>query len=347
MKNKLLLSSALVGSLVASSISFAETKITGSLDLSYTARSASAGIDSDNGFGRETQINVSNSGDLNNGMKYAAGFSLEFDGDGGVNGTQKSRENIYINLIAGGITYSVSADHVSNLDSSAVPRVSIPANSVAVSGNHYAYTQGAAMFNTDDASKQSIKESFGLGVSGSGFTAYYVPQLEDYAGGNDSYSSSSNGGNAYMLNYKGNAGVQGLNLNIGYAKADRSDLSTYTPVRDVKLKQASASYNFGQITAGLGRIESDDGTRAAATARDKSTDDFGVTFAVNDKLSVGLNYAKTDIDTMPTDEKITMAQIGYNLGAIGVAASYMEVENVKGARNIDDDVFSIRLSTRF
>jgi hypothetical protein len=344
MKNKLLLSSALVGSLVASSISFAETKITGSLDLSYNAKSASSGINSDNGFGRETQINIAKSGDLNNGMKYAAGFSLEFDGDGSSAGSQKSRENIYINLIAGGITYSVSADHVSNLDSSAVPRVSIPANSVAVSSADYAYHQGASLFTAADV-KSHVKESFGLGVSGSGFTAYYVPQLEDFGGQNDSYSSNSNGGNAYMLNYKGNAGVQGLNLNIGYAKADKATSSTFTPTRDVKLQQASVAYNFGQITVGAGRIEAEDGVNAAA--KDKSTDDFGVTFAVNDKLSVGLNYAKTDIDTTAEDEKITMAQIGYNLGAIGVAASYMQVDNVKGVRNIDDDVFNIRLSTRF
>jgi hypothetical protein len=346
MKNKLLLSSALVGSLVASSISFAETKITGSLDLSYNAKSASAGINSDNGFGRETQINIAKSGDLNNGMKYAAGFSLEFDGDGTSTGAQKSRENIYINLIAGGITYSVSADHVSNLDSSAVPRVSIPANSVAVSSADYAYAQGASLFTAADV-KSNVKESFGLGVSGSGFTAYYVPQLEDFGGGNDSYGSS-NGGNAYMLNYKGNAGVQGLNLNIGYAKADKAHASRFTSARDVTLQQASVAYNFGQITVGAGRIEAEDGVAVtSATAKDKSTDDFGVTFAVNDKLSVGLNYAKTDIDTTAEDEEITMAQIGYNLGAIGVAASYMQVENVKGLRNSDDDVFNIRLSTRF
>jgi hypothetical protein len=339
MKNKLLLSSALVGSLIASSISFAETKVTGQLDLSYTAKSAQSALASDGGFGRESQINVANSGDLNNGMKYAAGFSLEMDGSG----TAKNNENVYIDVTSGAVTYSLSVDHVSNLDSSAVPRVSVPANSVAVSSTDIAYHQGASLIAATGA-RTNVKESMGFGVSGSGFTALYVPQLEDKGGANDSYASSD-GGAAYMLNYKGDAGVKGLGVNIGYAKADKAPGSTYTNLRDVKLQQASLSYNFGRVSVGLGRIDAEDGV--TATAKDRSTDDFGITYAVSDNLSVGLNYAKTDIDTVANDEKITMAQIAYNLGAIGVAASYAEYENVLGAANTDDKIFAVRLSTKF
>jgi hypothetical protein len=340
MKNKLLLSSALVGSLVASTISFAETKITGQLDLSYNAKSDQLAKDSDGGFGRETQINVSKTGDLNNGMKYAAGFSVEMDG----NGTAKNNEGVYLNVITGGITYHVGVDSISNLDSSAVPRASIPANSVANSSTDVAYHQGASLIDSKGA-RSHVKESMGFGVSGSGFTAYYVPQLEDKGGANDSFTAGS-GGNAYMLNYKGNAGVQGLNLNIGYAKADKAVGSTFTTRRDVKLQQASVAYNFGQIAVGIGRIEAEDGV-TAGTAKDRSTDDFGVTFAVNDKLSLGVNYAKTDIDTAVEDEKVTMAQIGYNLGAVGFAVSYAQFESVLGAANNDDEHFNVRLSTKF
>ena len=42
-----------------------------------------------------------------------------------------------------------------------------------------------------------------------------------------------------------------------------------------------------------------------------------------------------------------MLQAGYNLGAVGVAISYMEVKNVEGTRGSDDEVASIRLSTKF
>lgn len=72
MKNKLLLSSALISGLALSSAAMADATIKGSMTLSYKAASnvgSTAGAD---GYGRETQIDVRNSGELSNGMKYAA-----------------------------------------------------------------------------------------------------------------------------------------------------------------------------------------------------------------------------------------------------------------------------------
>ena len=345
MKNKLLLSSALVGSLLATSMSFAETKVTGSLDLSYTTRSSDTTKSSADGFGRETQINVSNSGDLNNGMKYAAGFALEFDG--GSDGASISNENVFLDVTAGAITFTVGVDHITNTDSSAVPRVSIPANSLARSGTDIAYSQGSQFFTTGNGSVTHVKESMGVGASVGGFHFFYTPSLGDSGGANDSYNTTTNeGSDAYQLLYVGDAGVKGLKINAGVQKAEKSANSIYTTASDVTNTQISASYNFGQVTVGAGRIDSENGTLTAL--QDKETNDFGITYAVNDKLSLGINYAETSLDTASTvDEEITMLQAGYNLGAVGVAISYMEIQNVEGATGVDNEVASIRLSTKF
>ena len=118
MKNKLLLSSALVGSLAITGVASAQTTISGSLDLSYKTISNTGTLtkQTDAGFGRESQINIANKGKLSNGMDYAAGFSLEFDGKSGavgnnVNNTASSaaqaniqrlsRENTFIDVISG------------------------------------------------------------------------------------------------------------------------------------------------------------------------------------------------------------------------------------------------------
>ncbi len=78
MNKKLLMSSALVGSLALASAAVAETKITGSAVLTYSAVSNQTAIESSQGYGREIQIDFANSGDLNvGGLKYKAGFSLE------------------------------------------------------------------------------------------------------------------------------------------------------------------------------------------------------------------------------------------------------------------------------
>jgi outer membrane protein OmpU len=340
MKNKLLLSSALVGSLVASSISFAETKITGSMDISYTAASKQSTVASDSGFGRETQINVSNSGELSNGLGYSAGFSLEMDGGG----TAKNNENVYLDVKAGDITFTVGVDHISNMDSSAVPRVSAPANSIAVSSAHLSYNQGASFFTAGNTSQTHVKESMGIGATMGGFIVYYTPELGNVGGGNDSFAAGD-GGSAYQVMYKGNAGIEGLNLNVGVQGADKAASSTYTSQRSVDNTQISASYNFGQVSVGAGRISSENGSSSAVSERD--TNDFGVTYAVNDQVSVGINHAVTDVTGAANDEKVTMVQLGYNLGAVGVVFSYLDIENVEGANNTDDTIGSIRIATKF
>jgi len=84
MKNKLLLTTALAGSLVAGS-AIAQTTVTGSLTASYKSVNGKNGTASNRSFGKESQLNVANKGKLNiGGLSYAAGFSLEFDGNDGI-----------------------------------------------------------------------------------------------------------------------------------------------------------------------------------------------------------------------------------------------------------------------
>jgi len=81
MNKKLLLSTALVGGMITGSSAIAQTTVSGSLDLHYRAQKVSNGLNSNEGLGRETQLNIANKGKLNNGWDYLAGFSLEFDGN--------------------------------------------------------------------------------------------------------------------------------------------------------------------------------------------------------------------------------------------------------------------------
>jgi hypothetical protein len=86
MKNKLLLSSALVSGMIVGGSAIAQTSynsegVSGSLDLHYRTQSNSQVFYSNDQMGRETQLNMGKSGKLNNGWDYRAGFSLEFDGN--------------------------------------------------------------------------------------------------------------------------------------------------------------------------------------------------------------------------------------------------------------------------
>lgn len=110
MKNKLLLSSALVGSMISAGSAIAQTTVSGSLDLHYRAQKhdLSAGLNSNEGLGRETQLNIANKGKLNNGWDYLAGFSLEFDGNqrNPVIGTQDA--SVYKSLTGTQASYTIA-----------------------------------------------------------------------------------------------------------------------------------------------------------------------------------------------------------------------------------------------
>ena len=154
MKNKLKLTTALVGSLVAISAGSAlaqqattyydnggkdGTTVSGNMNFSYRDQNVKAGgnINSNysnlHGFGKEVQININNRGKLNNGWGYAAGFSIEADGSESskaINATTTVAtsqqtpyisgifgENNFIDLIIGDTTITLSADHIQNPDS--------------------------------------------------------------------------------------------------------------------------------------------------------------------------------------------------------------------------------------
>ena len=123
MKNKI--TTALVGSLFGlglSSVSVAQTTVSGNLDLAYNAVSSNAFGGSYRAVGKETQINIANKGKLSNGMDYAAGFSWEIDGgevlgnntaNANNDSSNATNENVYIDFFYNKDSYiSISNDHV-------------------------------------------------------------------------------------------------------------------------------------------------------------------------------------------------------------------------------------------
>ena len=123
MNKKLLLSTALVSGMITGSSAIAQTTVSGSLDLHYRAHKNSVALQSNEGMGRETQLNIANKGKLNNGWDYLAGFSLEFDGNqrNPVAGTQdasvyKTQTNtVTLAAAAGASAITSGSTSVSNL----------------------------------------------------------------------------------------------------------------------------------------------------------------------------------------------------------------------------------------
>jgi hypothetical protein len=380
MKNKLLLSSALVGSLAITGVASAQTTISGSLDLSYKTISNSGSItnETDAGFGRESQINIANKGKLSNGMDYAAGFSLEFDGksgavasagDNGV-GTQPniqriSRENVFIDVISGNTTLSVGMDHLNNMSFSSAPRVAQNASTTAASaqlvtasgadvsasntsgGVAYQFYPGATSLGASNYMGIGVQQVTPFGV----ITGQYFPRANAQQAGNDGVARGS-AKDAYELHYRGDLGVKGLNANVGYNVVNHATASA-TQNEKQKGVAFGLGYNFGQFAIGAQRNKTDNGLTGTSTAKvDTKSTELGATFAATKDISLGITHVKTEgtfrqTTVMSTDEKIVSGTIGYNLGAVTLSATYAEIQDARGVSGNDSDIVLIRAGTRF
>jgi len=186
MNKKLMKKTALVGSilLMTSVASLAQTTVSGNLDISYKAvNNKKSPIDSYQGFGKESQINIANKGKLNNGLDYAAGFSLEFDGNDVGNasvGKGWATENTYIDFISGSTTVTFGLDHIQNPDSHAhVNMVGVGyIGGDGIGGASVAAKTGSSIYPTGALSQY---QNYGVGIIQSSpignFSINFVPKV--------------------------------------------------------------------------------------------------------------------------------------------------------------------------
>jgi hypothetical protein len=378
MKNKLLLSTALIGSIVVADLALAQTTVTGNLAINYRAQEnktvAAGSAGSTRGFGRESQINIQNKGKLNNGMDYAAGFSLEFDGNNraplaiGTTGLGQQREadtisneNLYVNFISGTTTLHLGVDHIQNITTDAVPMVLPLMDNVAAG-------IGAKATNTVGANP---KESFGFGIiqaiPGSGVTAsaLYVPRNTDF--GNGDQTTPANcintatagivGTDAVITGCRNSAyeiglvgadafGIKGLGFRAFKNKED----SQTSAVADLEGDHYGISYRTGPFAIGVEKYKQNRTASTTTVNADQKSVQYGVTYAVNNNVSVGLVRADTKVDVATSkEEQITSAQIGYNLGPVAIAAAVSKVEDLGASvtAGTDSKEIQFRITTAF
>jgi len=353
MKNKLMLTSALVGSLAFASSAIAQTTITGSLDLSYTgvgsSKNGTTGLSS-RGMGREAQLNIQNKGTTSiSGLSYAAGFALEFDGNSSSTGTETStisNENTYIDFIMGKTTLTFGVDHIQNSHNNVAPTAAINMAEILDAQGSGA---GASVSYTN-AVGANPKESIGVGIMQATdfgtFSFLYVPNNAD-TGSRDTRWTADKGGreSAYELGFRGNAGVKGLDVK---AFINREQTNAYAgAVQEIEGKSFGVAYNMGDITLG---IDKQYNNKASTASQEFKTTQYGVAYAASKDLSLSVNKSKTtsSLSTSTADENWMQYSIGYNFGPVAASLSYVTIDGVGNvATNAEYDVVYARLSTKF
>ena len=353
MKNKLL-TSALVGSLsligLAATQASAQTTISGNMAISFAAVSADKPVtgNSYQGFGRETQINIANKGKLNVGdLSYAAGFSLEFDGSD-TNNSDQSQENMYIDFISGNTTITVGSDHIQNSDT----------NSTNFVGIGYIGADGVGNVNSAYPTTNSPYSLNGVGItqtipSFGALSFYYAPNstsiaANDILNGLASTQVEAGNNSKSELLFRGNFGVNGLNVILGRQFNDANDSNATTKGEDGY--HYSASYNFGKLTAGVEKKVREGTDTAGGTGKDETLTgkSVGLAYAVTPTLSLGLTYAEAKTNLINTfEERVGIVAVGYNLGPVTAQAQLKHVENNSAVAANDGQIFAIRLATAF
>ena len=366
---KLLLSTALAG-VVLSTSAIAQTTVGGNMTVGLRATeekgiSGAATTASKRGMLIETQLNVASKGALNNGMNYAAGFSLEFDASDVASTTATksiANENVYIDLISGNTTLSAGIDHMNDFDRSMIPVVGEIGKGTGSQGGTTAVTNMLAdPLNTSAAAGVAVRQAFpGVGQITLAYTPTMTCSATDVAGcgGADTTVVEGNEGSGYSALLEiSNVGIKGLALEAGYTEQQLKIGSTNSSNKDATFLTAGLRYTNGPITAGYNRKEFSfggaTGTNVAAVGggytvnEERTQNDYGIAYTVGN-ISYGAIYQVTSSNiATELDEKYKAIAIGYNMGPVAAKANFAKHENLGGLAGTDADIVTLKLSTNF
>jgi outer membrane protein OmpU len=142
-------------------------------------------------------------------------------------------------------------------------------------------------------------------------------------------------------------GMEGLTLYAGIAEIDTYvDSSTYND--DISEQTVGFKYAVGSFTLGYQWSEEENGR--ASTATKYSNDGYGVTFSVNDDLSIGYNhYESEQTSTTNVTEEATSIQIAYTMGGASIRLAESQGDNIgySTAATADRDMTTLSVSLAF
>ena len=361
---KLMLTSALAGLLVSGS-AIAQTTISGEMRINLKATEAKVASGttaaSKRGFGNEQQINFGTKGKLNvGGLDYAAGFSIENDGN---QSNTLFNENTYMDITnaSSGTTLSIGLDHIQRSDSdrSAAVLVGFSPNELSTDG----HSRSRFRQNLGPAVSQGMGVAVLQAIPNIGTLSYnYVPTTINQTAATTTTSTLGSGASenlqennqesGYEYGFTGGLGVKGLNTYY-FKSAAKQEVGATTKAQ---AKSWGANYNMGQFTVGYANKKHNNGTGsevatnitlASMVAGEHKEKHYGAAYAVNKDMTVGLLYAKAEVENSSIDSKLKGINIGYNLGPVNATVGYAKTSDVDGTSGNDVNVGMIRLIGAF
>jgi hypothetical protein len=326
---KLLLTTAMTTSLLAS-VALAEVKIGGSLEMTFAdSESISTGASSGGAIGTEYELDITATDKLSNGMSIKT--HAEFISDHSTSNVTPGDFGLTVGITPT-VDFIIGQDEWEVMDNNPTVKAY---NIIQDAANVAVDSMGLSAFAANTA-------NFGVRakVAGGTFGVIYSPDVSK-DGSNGDRAVGAGGGSAYEVGYVGSFGVQGLTVLAGVSSKTAATSST----EDTDGKAFGVAYKHGKFAAS---ISVDDVDAPGATSADTKGTSYGLTYAVTDAITVGLQRLETEIGGTTADEETDQLEIAYNLGAATFAASYQSTDNAGGSASAKDaDSFTITLKHSF
>lgn len=352
---KLLASTALVGALVISGSSFAETKFGGNIENTWTSQesmtSGTATADSKDAIGNDIEITVSHTKELDNGWKFVGAFAIDESANGSID---TSRANVQ--LSKDGITLQIGSEGIQGAEYYPIPTVADISCDLPGLGSTCDYSK-----SLNDAQALGLK----VAVPGGVIEALYAPDASSGDAASDSnVDAGGRTGTPVVASYTTDGSTPtklGAGAEVAYKfKALDGALTGHVAAHqagaregvldhgDQSAQSVSLQYNLGTVKVGAGRLLSKSVKNATSTTdREVTTDSFGITLAASDDLSLGVQYKESSSDEWTSDEKVTAVSAAYNFGGVGFSLTYAQNENDGGVTSKDQELVVFRTKTSF
>ena len=315
--------SALAGSLATFSAHAADVSVSGGASITF---------DDPNRGGGETN------GTRGNGfyMGDSLGFNMSGETDGG---------------LGVAVYYEIDAGALDDYDMT----VSGDWGSLKFNGSGSSSAFGAV----DDVTPNAYEEAWDI-VDDDGTATTGSPTVINGGGGANMfiYTSPSMGGATFTAAYQNDGGAAAVQesymdfaiaispesfegLTLGFASSD-NEIGVN---RDSTETTMYAKYAVGSFTVGVQSSEKDDTTANS----DQESLAYGVTYAVNDDMSIGYSYHEMEFESGASlvDQKSTGIQASYTMGGMTLAGATNDVENIAGDVNRDTEGYEFTLSFAF
>ena len=316
---------ALAGSLVATSA------YAGSLSASGSAGITMSGNDTPNvgnNFSMGDGVTFTGSGEMDNGMTVSVTYELD---DANTNGNIFDDRLLKIDTNGFGII--TFGGHGASNAMGAVDDVTPTAygeswDILGTANAGSSATTGTNIFNAigSASSDNMFHYSSGDLVDGFAISASYVP-----ADGTTQVESSVD----FAVEY---TGMEGLTIGFASGENNAEGATNNTDNTTMYVK-----YAYGPVTVGYQESEID----STSTNNDDDFESMGITYQVNDDLTIGYTASSYDAGDMTSDQENSNLSASYTMGGMTLSIAIAEEENRGGSTQAADDVEGYEINLAF